>query len=115
MDRRRNARAGVLVVLAARRDSGKAAPLPFRRPGAGGAIADPREVRAMSEPAGAVLEAADLRNQFRGVHAVCGVSFTVPAGQRGGMIGPYGAGNLTVLNIIAGVLKPVAGTVSYLG
>ena len=69
----------------------------------------------MSEPAGAILAAADLHKQFGGVHAVSGASFTVPAGQISGMIGPNGAGKSTVLNIVAGVLRPDAGTVSYRG
>jgi ABC-type branched-subunit amino acid transport system ATPase component len=69
----------------------------------------------VSEPAGAILTAADLHKQFGGVHAVSGTSFTVPAGQITGMIGPNGAGKSTVLNIIAGVLRPDAGTVSYRG
>ena len=69
----------------------------------------------MSEPAGVLLTAADLYKHFGGVHAVSGASFTIPAGQISGMIGPNGAGKSTVLNIMAGVLKPDAGTVSYRG
>jgi ABC-type branched-subunit amino acid transport system ATPase component len=69
----------------------------------------------MSEPPGVNLAAADLHKQFGGVHAVSGASLTVPAGQITGMIGPNGAGKSTVLNIIAGVLRPDAGTVSYQG
>ena len=44
-----------------------------------------------------------------------GASFTVPPGRITGLIGPNGAGKSTALNIIAGALKPSAGTVSYQG
>jgi ABC-type branched-subunit amino acid transport system ATPase component len=49
------------------------------------------------------------------VHAVNGASFTVPPGRITGLIGPNGAGKSTALNIIAGAIKPSAGTVSYQG
>src|SRR5579859_205134 len=64
---------------------------------------------------GAMLEVADLHRQFGGVRAVNGASFTVPPGQITGLIGPNGAGKSTVLNVIAGTLRPDAGTVSYRG
>jgi ABC-type branched-subunit amino acid transport system ATPase component len=62
-----------------------------------------------------MLEVTDLRRQFGGVRAVNGASFTVPPGKITGVIGPNGAGKSTALNIIAGALKPEAGTVSYQG
>jgi ABC-type branched-subunit amino acid transport system ATPase component len=62
-----------------------------------------------------VLAVQDLHREFGGVHAVNGASFTVPPGRITGLIGPNGAGKSTVLNIIAGALKPGAGTVSYQG
>ena len=69
----------------------------------------------MNQPAGPLLEVRDLRREFGGVHAVSSASFTVPAGKITGLIGPNGAGKSTVLNIIAGALRPNAGTVSYRG
>jgi len=69
----------------------------------------------MSEPSDSLLVVADLHREFGGVHAVNGASFTVPPGRITGLIGPNGAGKSTVLNIIAGALKPSAGTVSYQG
>ena len=69
----------------------------------------------MSEPAGPVLTVQDLHREFGGVHAVNGASFTVPPGRITGLIGPNGAVKSTVLNIIAGALRPSAGTVSYQG
>ena len=62
-----------------------------------------------------VLAVQDLHREFGGVHAVNGATFTVPPGRITGLIGPNGAGKSTALNIIAGALKPSAGTVSYHG
>jgi len=69
----------------------------------------------MSQPADAMLVARDLHRQFGGVRAVNGASFTVPSGRITGLIGPNGAGKTTALNIIAGALRPDAGTVYYQG
>lgn len=69
----------------------------------------------MSDLSAPVLAVQDLHREFGGVHAVNGASFTVPPGRITGLIGPNGAGKSTALNIIAGALKPSAGTVSYRG
>jgi ABC-type branched-subunit amino acid transport system ATPase component len=69
----------------------------------------------VSEPDGALLTVRDLHREFGGVHAVNGASFAIPPGRITGLIGPNGAGKSTVLNIIAGALRPSAGTVSYQG
>jgi ABC-type branched-subunit amino acid transport system ATPase component len=69
----------------------------------------------LSEPAGALLTVRGLHREFGGVHAVNGASFAIPPGRITGLIGPNGAGKSTVLNIIAGALRPSAGTVSYRG
>ena len=67
----------------------------------------------MSDLSAPGLVVQDLHREFGGVHAVNGASFTVPPGRITGLIGPNGAGKSTALNIIAGALKPSAGTVSY--
>jgi ABC-type branched-subunit amino acid transport system ATPase component len=69
----------------------------------------------MSELPAPALAVQDLHREFGGVHAVNGASFTVPSGRITGLIGPNGAGKSTALNIIAGALKPGAGTVSFQG
>ena len=69
----------------------------------------------MSDLSAPGLVVQDLHREFGGVHAVNGASFTVPPGRITGLIGPNGAGKSTALNIIAGALKPSAGTVSYDG
>ena len=110
VDRRRCARPDLLVVLAPWRDSRAAAALPGGRQGRGA-----REDREVSDLSAPVLAVQDLHREFGGVHAVNGASFTVPPGRITGLIGPNGAGKSTALNIIAGALKPSAGTVSYQG
>src|ERR1044072_8934678 len=45
------------------------------------------------------------------IKAAGGVSFTCPDGQITGLLGPNGAGKTTTLRIIAGLIKPVSGTV----
>jgi len=65
--------------------------------------------------AAAVLDVRDLRIDFGGVHAVDGASFTIPHGRITGLIGPNGAGKSTALKLIAGALRPSAGTIVYNG
>src|SRR5689334_20294772 len=60
-----------------------------------------------------MIEIKDIKKYFANgtVKAVDGVSFTCPDGQITGLLGPNGAGKTTALRIIAGLLKPVSGTV----
>jgi ABC-type multidrug transport system ATPase subunit len=66
-----------------------------------------------------VLEVHDLRRRYgrfkRVVEAVCGVSFAVRRGEIFGLIGPDGAGKTSIIQMLAGVLRPHAGTVSVEG
>jgi len=64
---------------------------------------------------GARLELVGLGKSFRGLRAVHDVSFQVPAGAIHALIGPNGAGKTTIFNMIAGVYRPSAGTVSIDG
>jgi ABC-type branched-subunit amino acid transport system ATPase component len=52
---------------------------------------------------------------FGGVRAVVDVSFSAPAGQITGLIGPNGAGKSTTLGIVAGAIRPTAGTIYFAG
>ncbi|MFC7789301.1 ATP-binding cassette domain-containing protein [Microbacterium sp. MAHUQ-60] len=56
-----------------------------------------------------------LVKRFGDAHAVDGVDLTVPAGSFYGLVGPNGAGKTTTLSIIAGLLRPDAGTVHISG
>lgn len=57
-----------------------------------------------------MIEARELRKHYGGIKAVDGVSFTCPDGQITGLLGPNGAGKTTTLRMIAGLIRPDAGT-----
>ena len=56
-----------------------------------------------------------IRRTTRDVHAVDGLTLTVPAGEVTGFLGPNGAGKTTTLKMLAGLLHPSAGEVRVLG
>jgi len=57
------------------------------------------------------LEARDVAKTFGGVHAVDGMSIALGRGELLGLIGPNGAGKTTLFNLLAGSLKPSAGSI----
>jgi branched-chain amino acid transport system ATP-binding protein len=62
-----------------------------------------------------LLEVSGLSRSFGGLRAVHDVTFQVEQGTVVGLIGPNGAGKSTVFNLIAGALKPDAGTIAFDG
>ena len=56
-----------------------------------------------------------LTKDFDGFLAVKNVSFEVAEGEILGLIGPNGSGKSTIFNLIAGALRPTAGSVRFLG
>ncbi len=58
-----------------------------------------------------MIAISDLVKRFGGFTAVDGVSLDVPSGQIHGFLGPNGAGKTTTLRMIAGLLRPDAGTI----
>ena len=64
---------------------------------------------------GNLLVAEDVRKEFGGLIAVNNVSFTVPRGRVISLIGPNGAGKTTFFNMLTGVYKPTAGSITLLG
>jgi branched-chain amino acid transport system ATP-binding protein len=64
---------------------------------------------------GNILVAERVRKEFGGLIAVNDVDFTVPRGKVISLIGPNGAGKTTFFNMLTGVYKPTAGTVTLLG
>jgi branched-chain amino acid transport system ATP-binding protein len=64
---------------------------------------------------GYVLVAEKVRKEFGGLVAVNDVDFTVPEGKVVSLIGPNGAGKTTFFNMLTGVYRPTAGTVTLLG
>jgi len=61
-----------------------------------------------------VLKVQNLTKAFDGFLAVKNVSFEVAEGEILGLIGPNGSGKSTTFNLIAGSLRPTAGSVRFL-
>jgi drug efflux transport system ATP-binding protein len=66
----------------------------------------------MSEPA---VSLSGLGRSFGPLVAVDGLTFDVSPGELFGIVGPDGAGKTTTLRMLAGVLRPSAGTVRVAG
>jgi ABC-2 type transport system ATP-binding protein len=62
-----------------------------------------------------VLRCVGLERRFGERHAVDGVTFQIAAGETYGLLGPNGAGKTTTISMIAGILRPDAGTVEVCG
>ena len=62
-----------------------------------------------------IVEVDGLARRFGAVKAVDGVSFSVPEGERFGLIGPDGAGKSTLFRVLATLLVPSAGSARVFG
>jgi ABC-2 type transport system ATP-binding protein len=62
-----------------------------------------------------MIEIANLTKRYGGFTAVKGINLSVPRGELFGFLGPNGAGKTTTLRMIAGILRPTAGTVRIAG
>jgi branched-chain amino acid transport system ATP-binding protein len=62
-----------------------------------------------------MLNVTNLNKSFSGFHAVNGANLHVGKGEIVAVIGPNGAGKTTLFNLITGILKPDAGTVTFKG
>lgn len=60
-----------------------------------------------------VLSVKGVSKSFDGFLAVNRVSFNVAAGEILGLIGPNGSGKSTTFNLIAGTLRPSAGSIAF--
>jgi ABC-2 type transport system ATP-binding protein len=56
-----------------------------------------------------------FRRQYKDVHAVADVSFTIEPGEMVAFLGPNGAGKTTTLKMLAGLIFPTRGTARVLG
>ena len=57
----------------------------------------------------------NLHKSFDGIEAVKGVSFAIKKGEIFGLLGPNGAGKSTTINMIAGVVRLGAGSITAFG
>lgn len=62
-----------------------------------------------------LLQVQDVSRRYGGLTAVDQVSLSLPAGARQALVGPNGAGKTTLLNLIAGDVRPSAGTIRLEG
>ena len=96
------------------RDGGRHRPL-------GRAMLAPRAVNgapAISSPPMSpppVIAASGLVRRFGAVTALAGVDFTVQAGELVLLLGPNGAGKTTLLRALAGLVRPLRGSVRIAG
>ncbi len=58
---------------------------------------------------------AGLRKSYGDVHAVAGVDLTIAPGEVVALLGPNGAGKSTTVDMLLGLTKPDAGTVTVFG
>jgi ABC-type multidrug transport system ATPase subunit len=62
-----------------------------------------------------LLSGESLTRRFDGVVALSEVSVTIEAGEVTAFVGPNGSGKTTLLSVLAGLLDPTDGTVTYRG
>src|SRR3954452_2518122 len=62
-----------------------------------------------------MLEARGVRKTYGGVVALAGADFTVRAGSVHALLGENGAGKSTLVKVIAGAVRPDAGTIALEG
>jgi ribose transport system ATP-binding protein len=68
-----------------------------------------------TQPNDVLLKATGIAKSFPGVRALDGVNLTVRRGRLNALLGENGAGKSTMMNILAGVFPPDAGTVTLEG
>lgn len=62
-----------------------------------------------------MIEVRSIAKTFGAQHALSNIDMTIATGSIYGLVGTNGSGKTTILNILAGVLRPDAGTVTYDG
>ncbi|HET7729088.1 MAG TPA: branched-chain amino acid ABC transporter ATP-binding protein/permease, partial [Usitatibacter sp.] len=80
-----------------------------------GAAELPASLKPVAHADGPILEAAGLAKSFGGIHAVNGAGLRVRDRTLHALIGPNGAGKTTAFNVISGMFRPDAGTVTLAG
>jgi putative ABC transport system ATP-binding protein len=80
-----------------------------------------RRARRAAAPAagGPIIEMAGVEKTYRsgrvGFRALRGVNLAVAAGEMVAVVGPSGSGKSTIINLVAGIDRPTAGTVTVNG
>lgn len=69
----------------------------------------------MSENQDVLLDVRNLEVSYGAIRALKGISFQIKPGQVVSLIGANGAGKSTTLNTISGILRPLAGSIHFLG
>ncbi|GGM05926.1 ATP-binding cassette domain-containing protein [Dactylosporangium sucinum] len=85
------------------------------RPAPPPVVALPPRTTPAPAPGTPLLSVRGVAKAYGGVTAVAGVSLDVAAGEVVGIIGPNGAGKTTFFEILAGFVRPDAGTVGFAG
>ncbi len=62
-----------------------------------------------------MLQLSDVHVYYGGIHAIKGISFSVPKGKIVSLIGANGAGKSTILRSIVGLVQPKSGTITFRG
>ena len=76
---------------------------------------DDDRCRCCDDAANALLTIDNLGKRFGGFVALDGISLSVKAGERLGLIGPNGSGKSTLVNCICGTLQNEVGSVTFNG
>ncbi|WP_255170627.1 ABC transporter ATP-binding protein [Natrononativus amylolyticus] len=79
------------------------------------AESEPRPESVPERTDDVMLRVSELEKRFGGIVAVDGASFEIERGTITGLIGPNGAGKSTTFNLITGVYRPDAGSVTFEG
>jgi len=61
------------------------------------------------------IQITGIHKQYGSLHAIKGVDLTIHHGDFFALLGPNGAGKSTLINILAGLVKPSAGSISVMG
>jgi ABC-2 type transport system ATP-binding protein len=69
----------------------------------------------VTDAAAPAVELVDIHKRYGDVHAVRGISLTVPRGEFFGLVGPNGAGKTTSLSMAVGLLRPDGGSARIFG
>ncbi len=69
----------------------------------------------MAESGGALIELRGIAKRFGAVQALAGVDLSIDAGRMVSVVGHNGAGKSTLMQVLAGTLRPDAGTLQVAG